>query len=192
MFSFAAVGAATASAWFAWHAVKVGQEQIEISRDAEKRQLRAYVGAEYSSFRFSCVGCNRDEAKRTYGTRIGYFVKNFGLTPAQHVAICSYAFYGADLVTKRDIGDAISRCAHMPQIFQSTMYPGEAVPYFRPVAPEPAASAQSQFEHLHIITHVQYVDVFGDSRETWVCKTYYFSGQDFFVGCLTDAMPLDK
>jgi hypothetical protein len=170
-----------ASAWQGW-----------VARDTERHSLRAYLGADYGSFRLSCVGCNKDEAKRTYGTRVGYFLKNFGLTPAQHVTICSYAFYSGDVVTKKDVGDAIAGCGQRPPIFQSTVYPGEAIPYFGPIAPEPAISAQRYILHLHIIIHIQYVDVLGDPRETWVCKTYYFSGQDFFVGCLTDAMPFDN
>ena len=40
--AIAAIGACS-SAWFAWHAVKVGREQVKISRDTEQRQLRAYL-----------------------------------------------------------------------------------------------------------------------------------------------------
>jgi hypothetical protein len=81
----AAIGASL-SAWFAWGAVQASREQVQIARDAETHQFRAYV----AMTGISMVAQVNNVGRLSWSANPIW--RNSGLTPAIHLTVSSYTF----------------------------------------------------------------------------------------------------
>jgi hypothetical protein len=169
----------------------VGGYQVFVSRDTERRQLRAYLGV--SKIEMHCCALPDIEQGITREIRkvITVVIKNGGQTPASDVRLrggqFEYPFdslFPANLDFDMPISNARPTAA--PQTEGSEyLLPGEEKPFSIPAAALAIMRTQERLSRVIIYGHVEGTDVFGDRHVTDFCKIYSFDfdGTENFTGC---------
>jgi hypothetical protein len=151
----------------------VAISQAVISRDSEHRQLRAYIGPVFNSFRLTTkyAECEPSDTAIAPHTIFCYHFKNYGLTPARVPHNCIVIYVGPVRGTLNETKNAeLAGCAPNPTPTAPTIWPGE----------NRLAMEETQFqEQIALIMagnpgflfgKMTYYDIFGDFHFTDICR----------------------
>jgi hypothetical protein len=161
------------------------RDQADTAIDTEKRQLRAYIGPIFNSFRLTdkvidCEPSAMPTATFPLATSCYHF-KNYGPTPARKPHDCFIVYTGPLLGTLSATKDNIlARCAPNPLPTGSTIWPGE-VRLGTDENFDQSKTAIMSGNEGYWFGHMTYYDVFGDPHYTDTCRhiTHGASGLEF-------------
>jgi hypothetical protein len=149
------------------------RDQANAAIDTEHRQLRAYVGPVFNSFRLTTkyAECEPGDTAIAPHTIFCHHFKNYGLTPARVPHNCIVIYVDPVRGTLNETKNAVlTGCAPNPAPTAPTIWPGE----------ERIAVEESQFqEQIALIMagspgflfgKMTYYDVFGDFHFTDICR----------------------
>ncbi|MBI1866714.1 MAG: hypothetical protein HYS06_00150 [Methylocystis sp.] len=170
--ALASAAAAGASGWQAW-----------IAADAERRQLRAYVGVE--SLKIECLSCSDEKyapslptAGSIYKDTITVFVRNSGSTPARSVKIRvnwtstpwgvglpeNFEFRDPDAIKVPGLSDLTSSgVVHPNTSYENRSGITDARAFI---------SARNKQSIMFLYGHIDYVDIFDKPQTTIFCYIY--------------------
>jgi len=153
---------------------------LYVSRDQERRQLRAYIGPIGAQVGLHCLKC--DVALKTVRLSDGIDntvlipLKNFGLTPAREVTLCA-GFHDTKVnwTFRTSISDKrFMECERDDSVNRvGTIWPGDNVPVSVIVDyPDDFISASNVLTKLYFYGKIDYYDVFGEERASYFCFIY--------------------
>jgi hypothetical protein len=180
IFAFLAAAAAGYSAWiFLGQLGEMHQASIDTAAlvrtasDTEHRQLRAYVGPVFDSFKLTTTYADCDPKDTTIAphTIFCYQVKNYGLTPARVPHNCFVIYLGPIRRSLNETKNAVlAGCAPNPLPTSPTIWPTESrvVVEANQFQEEIASIMAGNFGFL--FGKLTYYDVFGDFHYTDTCR----------------------
>lgn len=167
------------SVYEAGRAADAASRQANISNDTEWKQLRAYVGPVFGSFKFTqkMIDCSpsADPNVTSAQTFLCYRIQNYGLTPARLTSYCHSirAISQTAAITRNMIA---SRCFLRVERFHTTVWPGEVREVNGgPVDDSEINDIMKSTSHSGILyLQISYFDIFGNRHHTYICRSVHF------------------
>ena len=167
------------------------QQQLSVSRDQEVRQLRAYVGPTYNSFGLCCPSCQQPITKPQAvpecipgADYVPFIVKNYGTTPAERPVVCANVkAFSTDENPDARAQLTFNKCDEHAATVNPSIWPGEERAQEAHIE-DPASLGAAGNRRIYLFARLRYFDVFGDVRNTYICRKLVFNAGEFrYIGC---------
>ena len=171
----------------------VSCEQLNVASDQEHRQLRAYIGPVFESFRIS-NGPNAEGVFTSFPSVVEYKLKNYGTTPAEQPVSC----VGVVILKTESLDERIeegnAECKRRGRIktILPTIWPNEERKNISGVE-SPALAVNAMLNNrAFFLADIEYADIFNQIHHTYICRrVYMIFGIAAFANCKTWAEKQD-
>ncbi len=159
---------------------KATEDQVDVASDTEKRQLRAYVGPVFNSFKIRCLACSpqiiwsADESIKKIDNGVIYNIKNYGSTPSRDIEVCGGLGYTDRLQSFQTMLTGIkSYCRTLTKSRVQSIWPGEEQFEVSPLVSNEVINlnfAAARKVNVYLIQFLDYKDIFDKIEHTYICR----------------------